>query len=89
MGACFSTIFEVALGDVTHDEAGSASGSLSAVQQLATAVGLPWSRPSSSTLLRESGGTRAMTTSVLVAAGVIVVCVGLVGFMPRAAPPPS
>ena len=39
MGASFSTIFEVALGDVSHEEAGSASGSLSAVQQLATAIG--------------------------------------------------
>ena len=39
MGARFSTIFEVALGDVTQEEAGSATGSLSAVQQLATAIG--------------------------------------------------
>jgi Na+/melibiose symporter-like transporter len=39
MGACFSSIYDVAIGDVAPAEAGSASGSLSAVQQLAAAIG--------------------------------------------------
>jgi MFS family permease len=39
MGACFTTIYDVALGNIAPSEAGSASGSLSAVQQLATAIG--------------------------------------------------
>lgn len=37
--AYFSSIFDVAVGDVAPDAAGSASGSLSAVQQLASAIG--------------------------------------------------
>jgi len=39
MGACISSIYDVAIGDVAPGEAGSASGSLSAVQQLAAAIG--------------------------------------------------
>ena len=39
MGACINSLYNVAIGDVTQDEAGSASGSLSAVQQLASAIG--------------------------------------------------
>ena len=33
MGACFGSIYDIALGDLDASEAGSASGSLSAVQQ--------------------------------------------------------
>ena len=86
MGACFSTIFEVALGDVTHEEAGSASGSLSAVQQLATAIGSAIVTTLFFSVLRHSGGARAMTISVAVVAAVIVACLGLVWLLPRAAP---
>ena len=39
MGACFGSIYEIAVGDIAASEAGSASGSLSAVQQLASAIG--------------------------------------------------
>ena len=39
MGCCFGTLFAVALGDVRSDQAGSASGTLSAVQQIANAAG--------------------------------------------------
>ena len=86
MGACFSTIYEVALGDVTHEEAGSASGSLSAVQQLATAIGSAIVTTVFFSVLRDSGGTKAMTASVLVVAIVVVVCLGLVWLLPRSAP---
>lgn len=37
MGVCFSSIYDVAIGDVAPTEAGSASGALNAVQQLAAA----------------------------------------------------
>jgi EmrB/QacA subfamily drug resistance transporter len=87
MGACFSTIFEVTLGDVTHEEAGSASGSLSAVQQLATAIGSAIVTTVFFGVLREAGGAKAMTTSVLIVAVVIASCLGLVWLMPKAAPP--
>jgi MFS family permease len=39
MGATFSTIYDIAIGDIDRAEAGSASGSLSSVQQLANATG--------------------------------------------------
>jgi hypothetical protein len=39
MGATFSTIYDVAIGDIDRTEAGSASGSLSSIQQLANAIG--------------------------------------------------
>jgi hypothetical protein len=39
MGGCFGSVFAVALGDVQPDQAGSASGTLNAVQQIATAAG--------------------------------------------------
>jgi hypothetical protein len=39
MGATFSTIYDTAIGDIDPAEAGSASGSLCSVQQLANAVG--------------------------------------------------
>jgi len=38
MGATFSAIYDTAIGDIDPAEAGSASGSLSAVQQLAAAI---------------------------------------------------
>jgi nitrate/nitrite transporter NarK len=86
MGACFSTIYEIALGDVTHEEAGSASGSLSAVQQLATAIGSAIVTTVFFSVLRDGGGAKAMTVSVLVVVIVIVLCLGLVWLLPRAAP---
>lgn len=39
MGLTFGTLFDIAVGDASPDEAGSAGGSLSAVQQLAGAIG--------------------------------------------------
>lgn len=49
MGCCYSTIYNVALGDTNPDEAGSASGSLSSIQQLASGSARPRSPRSSST----------------------------------------
>jgi hypothetical protein len=39
MGCCFGSVFALALGDVRPGQAGSASGTLNAVQQTANAVG--------------------------------------------------
>jgi EmrB/QacA subfamily drug resistance transporter len=39
MGATFATIYDIAIGDIDPAEAGSASGSLSSIQQLASAIG--------------------------------------------------
>ncbi len=86
MGACFSSIYEVALGDIAHDEAGSASGSLSAVQQLASAIGSAVVTTIFFRLQSASGDAAAMEWSVMIVAIIVVVGLGLVWLMPRSAP---
>jgi EmrB/QacA subfamily drug resistance transporter len=86
MGACFSSIFDVAIGDVAPAEAGSASGALSAVQQLAAAIG---SAVVTTVYFSQRGGHgagHAMAVSVAVVAGIAALCLGLVWLLPRAAP---
>ena len=84
MGTGFGTLFDIALGDVATDEAGSASGALSAVQQLSSAVGAAlivsiWFQ----SVATDIAG--AMLTC-LVAVGVVLVgCMALVGLLPRKA----
>jgi MFS family permease len=84
MGACFSSIFDVAVGDVALAEAGSASGALSAVQQLANAIG---SAVITTVFFDQltSGGIHAMTVSITVVGAVIVVCLCLVRLLPQKA----
>jgi EmrB/QacA subfamily drug resistance transporter len=85
MGACFSSIYDVAIGDVAQDEAGSASGLLSAVQQLAAAIG---SAVITTVFFSQlvHGGVQAMRVSVAVVGGIVVLCLGLVWLLPRSAP---
>lgn len=82
MGACSSSIFDVAVGDVAPDEAGSASGSLSAVQQLASAFGSAAVTTVFLARLHHSG-VDALRTSLIVVAGIIMICVALVRLRPR------
>ena len=86
MGACFSSIFEVAIGHVAHDEAGSASGSLSAVQQLAAAIGSAAITTIYFNLQGKDGGIMSMTVSILIASAIIALCLGLVWLLPKSAP---
>jgi EmrB/QacA subfamily drug resistance transporter len=84
MGCGFGSLFAIALGDVDHAEAGSASGSLSAVQQLATAIGSAaitsiWFRSMTTDV------TSAMIACLAVVAVVLVGCMALVGLLPRKA----
>jgi Na+/melibiose symporter-like transporter len=85
MGVCFSTIYDVALGGVSPGEAGSASGSLSAVQQLASAIGSAIVTTVFFAVLRDRGGAQAMTVSVLVVVLVVMLCLGLVWLLPKVA----
>jgi MFS family permease len=87
MGACFSSIYDVALGDIDPSEGGSASGSLSAVQQLAGAVGSAVVTTVYFSQRAGHGAGHAMTVSVAVVAGIAVICLGLVWLLPRTAPP--
>ncbi|WP_375493237.1 MFS transporter [uncultured Jatrophihabitans sp.] len=85
MGACFSSIFDVAVGDVAPDEAGSASGSLSAVQQLAAAIGSAVVTTVFFDRLGH-GGVDALRTSLTVVGVIVVACLALVWLLPRKAP---
>jgi len=84
MGACFSSIYSVAISDVAMAEAGSASGALSAAQQLANAIG---SAIVTTVYFRQvaQGGAHAVTVSVAVVGAVIVVCLGMVWLLPKKA----
>ena len=87
MGACFSSIYDVALGNIAQDEGGSASGSLSAVQQLATAIGSAVVTTVYFTQRAEHGAGHAMTASVAVVGGIALLCLGLVWLLPRQVAP--
>ena len=87
MGICFSSIYDVAVGDVAPDEAGSASGALSAVQQLAAAIGSAAITTIYFGQRAHYGAVHAMTVSVAVAGAVALLCLGLVWLLPRSAPP--
>ncbi|MEV0136325.1 MFS transporter [Dactylosporangium sp. NPDC050688] len=85
MGCCYSTIFDVTLGDIDPGEAGSASGSLSSVQQLAAGIG---SAAVTSLFLQTAGGGlgHAMTVTLVVVLALVAVSVPVVALMPRKAP---
>jgi predicted MFS family arabinose efflux permease len=85
MGACFSSIYDVAIGDVAPDEAGSGSGSLSAVQQLAAAIGSAIVTTVYFNKAAAHGGIQAVTVSVVVVAAIVVLCLGLVWLLPKEA----
>lgn len=85
MGCCYSTIFDVALGDIDPDEAGSASGSLSSIQQLAAGLG---SAAVTSLFFHTAAGGlgHAMTVSLAVVLALVAASVPAVALMPRKAP---
>jgi EmrB/QacA subfamily drug resistance transporter len=87
MGACINSLYTVAIGDVAHDEAGSASGSLSAVQQLASAIGAAVVTSIYFKVMAAHGGITAMTTCAFTVAMIMVACLGLVWLLPRKATP--
>jgi EmrB/QacA subfamily drug resistance transporter len=84
IGLCFGTIPTVALGDAKPDEAGSASGSLSSIQQLASAIG---SAAVTSVFFQAatSGLAHAMKVSLIVVLAVTALSLPIVALMPRKA----
>src|ERR1700761_670626 len=81
MGACFGTIFDIALGDI------AAGGSLSAIQQLASGIG----SAVVTTVYFHSGGfsggaAHAMTVSVIVVLAITAACLPALRLLPRRAP---
>ena len=86
MGICFSSIFDIAIGDVAPEESGSASGALSAVQQLAAAIGSAVVTTIYFSQQANHGAAHAMTVSVAVVGAVALLCLGLVWLLPKSAP---
>ncbi len=85
MGACFGIIFDIALGDVDPDEAGSASGALSAVQQLAAGVGSAAVTSVYFSGFATGGVEHAMILSLWVVIGIIVLCLMIIPLLPKKA----
>jgi EmrB/QacA subfamily drug resistance transporter len=88
IGLSFATIPTVALGDAKPDEAGSASGSFSSIQQLASAIG---SAAVTSIFFgaATSGTARAMEVTLIVVLALTVLSLPVVALMPRKAPEPD
>ena len=86
MGACISSIYDVAIGDVAPGEAGSASGSLSAVQQLAAAIGSAVVTTVYFSQRAHHGAGHAMTVSVAVVGAIALLDLALVWLLPKRAP---
>jgi len=86
MGATFSTIYDIAIGDIDPAEAGSASGSLSAIQQLANAAG-----PAVITTIYfaalAGGQAHAMTVGLATVIGIGALSCLVVPLLPRKAQP--
>ncbi|WP_326842632.1 MFS transporter [Streptomyces sp. NBC_01558] len=84
MGACFGSLYDVTIGDITPAEAGSAGGSLGAVQQLANAVG---AAAVTIVYFHSGGGEKhATTVSLTVVAAITLLCCPLVRLLPPKAP---
>jgi len=85
IGLSFATIPVVALGDAKPDEAGSASGSFSSIQQLASAIG---SAAVASIFFQAatSGMAHAMEVTLIVVLALTALSLPVVALMPREAP---
>jgi EmrB/QacA subfamily drug resistance transporter len=84
-GPAFAAVFDVALGDIAPDEAGSASGSVTAVQQLASAAGAAGISTIYLHAVASSGQHQAALLSLLVVAAGLAIALVCVRGMPRAA----
>ncbi len=85
MGTCFGTVYDVTVGDIEPAEAGSAGGSLNAVQQLANAMGAA----AVTTVYFAAvgaGAAHALLVSLGVVGAAVALCLCLVRLLPRAAP---
>ncbi|HEY1916188.1 MAG TPA: MFS transporter [Streptosporangiaceae bacterium] len=86
MGAVFATIYDIAIGDIDPAEAGSASGSLSSIQQLANGIG-----PAVITTIYfdalARGQAHAMTVSLVAVIAIGLLSALVVPLLPRRPPP--
>ena len=82
MGFCFGTLFDFTIGDINPEEAGSASGSLSAVQQLSSSIGAAVITSVFFIAQRSASVNSAMERSFIVIAAAIILCLALVRLLP-------
>jgi predicted MFS family arabinose efflux permease len=78
-------VFATALGDVEADQAGSASGTLNAVQQIANSAGAALVSTVVPAVLRDGHPTAALTASLGAVCVVLAVCAALVPLLPTPA----
>jgi hypothetical protein len=88
MGTCIGTIFDIALGDVGPDEAGGATGSLSAMQQIAAGLGSA-SVTSVYFATLHAGQAEAVTVSLIVVMAITALCFAATPLLPRIAAAPQ
>ncbi|ROS75334.1 MFS transporter [Cellulomonas sp. PhB143] len=84
MGAGYGTIFDFALGDLSPEEAGSASGTMTAIQQIATGIG---SAIVTTVFFQavDGGFAHAMTLTLGVVMAIVAACVPVVFLLPKVA----
>jgi EmrB/QacA subfamily drug resistance transporter len=87
MGGVFAPLFDVILAGVADSELGSASGSLSAMQQLAGALGVAAITTLFFQLAEHHSASYAMAVGSIAVAGLGLVAAGLVFLLPRHARP--
>jgi EmrB/QacA subfamily drug resistance transporter len=86
LGLIFGPLFNVILAGVSDDEVGSASGTLNAIQQLGNSIGVAVLATIFFSLLDHGHASpAAMTTTVLIAAGLLVLTFVLSFLLPRQA----
>jgi EmrB/QacA subfamily drug resistance transporter len=83
MGFCFGTIYDFAIGDIQHEEAGSASGTLSAVQQLSGSIGIAVISSFFFSFINTKGIVSSMQINLLIIAVAMLVCIPIVGLLPK------
>lgn len=83
MGFCIGTLFDFAIGDISPDEAGSASGSLSAVQQLSGSIGIAAITSVFFLSTKSEGFVYSMLLSLILIIVAIAACFAIVRFLPQ------
>lgn len=83
-GICFNSVFNTALGNLRPEEAGTASGSLSAIQQVANGIGSALVTTVFIGFIGDGVAT-AMTTTLVVILAIAAICLLAVPFLPRTA----
>ncbi len=86
MGTCFGTIYDVTIGDIGPHEAGTASGALSSVQQLANAIGAAAVTTIYFAVLDVNHQATAMSSTLIVVLAATVACAGSRGCCPHTHP---